>query len=91
MLDNNASAVTATVNFLNFIDWAFLNDSDFVKLLLSVWVFIVIFWVYCFERRTHCKLYKRNIVTSVFRVCWLKKLLILSVCCVLKSVSLSAI
>ena len=103
MLDNSVSAAAATINFLNFIDWTFvdwlsaiselniLNDLNSVKSLLSVWVLVAIFWIYCFKRRARCKLCKRNIITSVFRNCWLRKLFVSSACCILKFVSLSAI
>ena len=103
MFDNNASAAAATVDFLNLIDWTFAdwlsaifqlnisNDLNSIKSFLSVWILVVIFWACCFKRRARCKLCKRNIVASAFRSCWLRKLLISSVCCVLKFVSSSAI
>ena len=103
MFDNNASAAAATVDFLNLIDWTFAdwlsaifqlnisNDLNSIKSFLSVWILVVIFWACCFKRRARCKLCKRNIVISASRNYWLRKLLISSVCCVLKSVSSSTI
>ena len=51
------------------------SDSNLIKLFLNAWILIVIFWNYYFKRWVRCRLWRRNIVASAFRNCWLKELL----------------
>ena len=97
------TSIAVSLEFSNVKNWAFVDavsafsrlnisdDSDSIKSLRSAWILAAIFWAYCFKRQARCRFWRRNIVASAFRNCWLRKVMISSFCYIIESLSSSTL
>ena len=93
----SSTSTAVSLEFSGVKDWTFVDaasafskldisdNSDSIKLLRSAWVLVAIFWTCYFKRWARCRFWKRNIVASASRNCWLKEIMTSSFCCIVES------
>ena len=92
----SSTSIAVSLEFSDIKNWALVdaapaflrlnisNNSDSIKSFQSAWAFAAIFWACYFKRRARCRFWRRNIVVSASRSCWLKEVMTLSFCYIIE-------
>ena len=99
----SSTSAAVSFEFSDVKDWAFVDaalasfrlnisdDSDSIKSLRSAWTLAAISWACYFKKRARCRFWRRNIVVSASRSCWLKEIMISSFYCIVELLSSPAL